>query len=229
MRCFAIAQAATEKSKKVAVVLQQEESGLAWPCPVLLSKTRALESAVAIVDGFENQGAWPAEEIWFIVDRTPTLPDHGHGYIWPHFGAQPIENRPTLVGPRWMPLRKVFRQIHQSKAKAETWGGYRVPQERREGIVAFPEGTDPWPWLETTTGLVCPPSTIAYEAMSQGRPVLIHDGHSYPEIARAMFAAGVAASLDIAPLPASHRDILAESGRRAVDGMGAQRIVEALL
>ena len=208
MRCMALAEWAVELKAKVAVALQHAPGNLAWPCPVIVgAEGYALEFKVAIGDG---RVVGPLEA-WQIIDGPPEGTDPATpGYIYPHFGATPVAGFPTFVGPQWMPLRKKFSRRREDRNGV--WACYRV---QAPGMVP---ADDLWP--QWAGGMLCPPSVIAYEAMALGLPVAIHDDHEYPRIAGAMWRTGVASWAD---------NWHQATPTNLIDGLGAKRLLEALL
>lgn len=226
MRCYALAEAAVEMGKRVVVVLEKWAPEIEWPCAVELRGARTAD--VVIVDGKPNMSAGPA---WFVIDEPPELVDprdrHVEGYIYPHFGAVPIDGLPTFVGPRWMPLRKAFSQA-APVAKRERALSYRLPDDVYvlnddvSGMTAAQVRDAMW----SASEIVCPPSTIAYEAMACGCSVILShadqlsDPHPAGEaIGEAMVAAGAATWWP------DHVVTVCDQ----VDGRGALRLLEALL
>lgn len=130
--------------------------------------------------------------------------------VCPHFGAATWDfgPGPVLAGPRYMPLRGVlYGYIREGKTydKQAMALGYKVPEELLEprGVL---RGIDPqhlesgggmrW-WQEKWSGAFVPPSTMAYECMALGLPVVLlpSEQEVHQRVADGMVAAGVAITL----------------------------------
>lgn len=188
-----------------------------------------------------------------VIDR-PTDWSTADVRVAPHFGADqwPFPGWGAVcAGPWWVPLAPQFRL----PADETRWGRarplltYRAPSlGRSEGIVPLPNrragvesgGETPLAWWEHSWGAaVVPASTIAYEAMALGIPVLFLEGAEVnPELAEAMIRAGVARRYeppDATPSAAAAANTtaqMAEAAQRAralVDGGGTERIVDLLM
>ena len=236
MRALALAEAVALAGKQALVFLDNEPPGwLRWPCPVIVGwiEPGRLDTELLIVDTDRADYMSAAKIVhhdvhlqrWRIVDS----PDEAFnadlaGYIYPHFGASPIAGRPTLFGEQFMPLRHEFGVAYELSV---THPDKRV----RLGTLSYrhadtsyhptPNGLLTADYLSRWEKLVCPPSTIAYEAMCVGTPVFLHDGlPQYAHIKDAMIDAGAAL------------DANAINFKRAttskVDGRGARRLVDIL-
>lgn len=221
MRCYALAEAAVEMGKRVLVSLK-EPTDFGWPCAVVLdSGEKAWAKSVhAIVDGVANR----KNEAWYIIDNAkdatewcdPVGPAPS-GYIYPHFGASPIPGYPTLYGEQWMPLRKQFREMKQAPMAQESPAGYKVSRTIEDGEAEIL----PISRMSRTNRVIVPASTVAYEALAASRHVQLHDNvDGLQDIRDAMIEAGVA---EMWPGEALGH------GATHIDGLGAKRILEALL
>jgi hypothetical protein len=225
MRCYALAEAAVEMGKRVIVFLD-EAHDLTWPCAVILDaeleKLQWPGFRVWVVDNPNCSIPWGADgsPVWRIIDHPDVDLASYHGVIYPHFGAEPIPGYPTFYGPQWMPLRKAFRQHFPWP---DMPAAHRAIATYRHKRTDFNElfGTEKR-WWNRLDGLICPPSTIAYEAMAARISVALHDDHDYPHIADAMIEAGVA-------VPAERMGWRQAEPTTAIDGRGAIRLLEALL
>lgn len=234
MRCMALAEAAVDLKARAVVVLGEVTAvAIEWPAPVLISNENAHPAAdLAILDGPRDPRPYPTpnSEVWRIVDERPAGVDDVTGFIYPHYGAAPVHEYPTFVGPEWMPLRREF--------VAMTAAMTAVAAQRSKHLCSYkcanpPQGTRKLEGLgarevagalRMCRGLMCPPGTIAYEGLACGAPVmLLHTDISACEaVGTAMVAAGVASWSDTLILPA-------RSAQSHIDGRGAIRLLEALL
>ena len=223
MRCLALAQWAVELKAKVAVALpiSPGAESLAWPCPVSIGNAK-IRGHVSIVDGYPVP---PAEDLWAIVDAMPTNPTAA-GFIYPHFGAVPIPGFPTFVGPQWMPLRRAFGYGHPFMG-CERKGrvSYRAPKDLRDYEPLMGSAQDVCRALSAAEAAWVPASTVAYEALAVGCPVVLNDAGSIPAIGDAMVEAGVATRWDGGEKP----PVLKGFDFPVIDGLGAKRLLEALL
>ena len=225
MRCMALAEWAVELKAK-AIVALGGPSSLAWPCAVALPVV-SIDARVHIQDGGTNR--FGGRAVWRVVDAVPTdLTDpmlcDSAGIVYPHFGAVPVGGFPTFVGPQWMPLRPGLAnglppKVRQATAIGSGWCRYRCEKPRGYvDLAAVPDDE----WFLHYEGVVCPPSTIAYEAMTAGMKVAIHEEHEHKDIMLAMFKAGAAVSAEDESRHRAHTTDL-------IDGLGARRLLEALL
>lgn len=229
MRCLALAQWAVELNARVIVCLPilPEMPRMPWPCPVLVGRY-CNEARVTINDG--SVGPLqddPHVPVWYMIDGKDSWVHSGNvvGAIYPHFGARPVPGFPTFVGPSWMPLRLPFQYEPVNEPRTFAPASYRAG-ERKGHVKLEGSAQDVRRTLSLATHAVVPASTVAYEALASGCPVrLLRDiTPDCDRIGAAMVAAGVATwddSSDALALPAKHR--------YGVDGLGAKRLLEALL
>ena len=230
MRCMALAEWAVELKARVIVCFAVADyPPLAWPCPVLYGRQE--EAHVIIVDGsgprVTHGDAVPGR--WYVVDGPPVSEAYqtdALGYIYPHFGAVPVHGFPTFVGPQWMPLRLPFQYEPLNEPRSSfAPASYRAPGSRGVKLEGM-DAQDVRRTLSLASHAVVPASTVAYEALASGCPVrLLRDiTPECDQVGAAMVAAGVATwddSADALAMPARHR--------YGVDGLGAKRLLEALL
>jgi len=219
MRCLALAQWAVELKAKVLVALR-EPTAIAWPCAVLCDYEVEPEASVSVIDGTGT--AEPAVNVWAIVDELPGAHNAITGFIYPHFGAEPVPGYPTFVGPSWMPLRREFSSGPWTVPGGRSdWAcSYRA---QREGYRDIAGHSACWELLGQANHALVPASTIAYEALALGCPIRLLRGITpdCDRIGTAMVAEGVAVWDDeaVATLPPM----------QIGDGLGAKRLLEALL
>lgn len=224
MRCYALAEWAVVLEAKPIVVLGLDAPSIAWPCPVLRGTPRVVARAkLSIIDVpadaealYENTAS-----AWWITD-VPEPPERPEalGFIYPHFGAEPVLGYPTFVGPTWMPLRRRFCHPRTSVRRTAEWARYRTDEPRGYwDLTAEPLDN----WYKRFEGVVCPPSVMAYEAMAAGVKVRLHYDHAFPHLTAAMWEArvvGLEADVTTHRFADVHNEI---------DGLGAKRLLEALL
>lgn len=169
--------------------------------------------------------------------------------VAPHFGAEAwtfLGMGAVATGPQWMPLRRSCFLERPSGGGYESHGnlllyrapvglnhleGVRLPTHRPPEGGAHPVA---W-WRERWRAAVVPASTIAYECMSAGVPVLLREGYNQ-QIAEAMVAANVAmwctdhlASRQGGSVARRALKSKAERAKEAVDGKGVERVVDLLV
>lgn len=220
MRCMALAEWAVELKAKVIAITQ--ESSLVWPCSLLTSG--GISARIAIADGLSAQPGGGAQH-WRIIDGLNDGSGPAYGYIYPHFGAVPVPGFPTFVGPQWMPLRRGFEMWGPGGKRAAAAVTYRAPtdawglplraQTGQQAAECFREAEAAW----------VPPSTVAYEALASGCALVLHRQSGSLEIGQAMHDAAVATWWDGTGGP----PVLIKRKERPIDGLGAKRLLEALL
>ena len=215
---------------------------LSWPCPVLLSvgapERFSSDVGLTILDASpESRGSvWMPGHApcWAFTDSADGHWEEASGIIYPHFGAQPIPGFPTLAGEQWMPIRKMWRLMGRPTMEPANRCAlsYRVPDEVVDsertagGGVTRLGPNNSWDdvrgLMTAAARVICPPSTLAYEAAAAGRLVELHcekDHPSYP-IGEAMVKAGYASWWG------GH---VSQKHRLRLRADGARRILEALL
>jgi len=245
MRGLAIVEAAMRTKAKVAVILVGHDGpphpdlfDLPWPCAVLVpgrGETPLRSDIGCVVSDCpgDRRTVTPMDEsstnFWQILDGEPDdAPAWLTGWIWPHFGAHPL-GKPTLYGPTWMPLRGTSPR--RTSPGLRKWASYRADTANVGRILLedLAHGAVLRIFRERVDFAVLPPSTIAYEAMASGCPVYLHKNVEGLEmIGVAMVAAGAAewhteaghASALNGQFPNSHK---------MIDGLGADRLVAAIL
>lgn len=255
MRTLAVAEA-LEGRASVRWLTSTPEAirGLDPPCPVGTKSEGVGQLAWTEPSAWVLTDGKPTEELaeeracaWEVVDFGT-----GEGRlsrICPHFGAESRDWGSGMVatGPRWMPLRRDFvrdAQIdcdwldlnYEPYAKDGKLLTYRadavnalagMPDKDVVSLFDVNAKDRKW-WTEGPYRYaIVPPSTIAYECMALGIPVLLVpvEGQSR-EIGDAMVAAGVAywysdGGGDLEPI--------AKRARKHVDGWGAERVANLLL
>lgn len=227
MRCIALAEWAVALKAKVIVSVLVDAPDLSWPCPMAVGRSD-LKAKVAIQDGGGGM-TFAGPSIWRIIDAPPPdLSDpilcDGAGLIYPHFGAFPINGFPTFAGPQWMPLRRPFSggSLRGAPERTNSAVGYRSEGRNVRELRGLPahEVAAELRWAEYA---VVPPSTIAYEALACATPLrLLRVDYPCADIGAAMVDARVAIWDD-------EQTQGAFSCPDVIDGLGAKRILEALL
>lgn len=224
MRCYALAETAVEMKAKVIVAVAKP-GNIKWPCTVItgIMKPTMERPGLFIVDASDAENDFEIahrKNIWRIIDSPDAEMKGYSGAIYPHFGATPIPGYPTLYGEQWMPLRRHFRHMDDPPGR-ERVAGYKISAHIAEHDRSG-QGTIPSIELMSQADrVIVPASTVAYEALAAGRHVQLHDNVDGLEHVRdAMLEAGVAEmwpNEKLAP------------GVKHLDGLGARRILEALL
>lgn len=220
MRCMALAEWAVELKAKVVVCISLDPYvALSWPCPV--SVGQPADATVSIGDGSVH----PAAK-WHVIDAALKAPHYeADGYIYPHFGAVPQLGSPTFVGPQWMPLRKRFSQGDLHSERSGDCVSYRASRAGYRELRGMSEAATFYA-LSIAPHALLPASVIAYEALTLGCPVRLLDGitPACDEIGVAMAQAGVAVWDTLAG-----EKTLPPGPPEGLDGLGAKRLLEALL
>ena len=243
MRTLAVAHAIKDRANvalRWATSTPSAIRGLDPPCPVLAYKHTGLnlDGLVEDVDAALIDLRFPLRDYglgaWYMVDHGTGL--DGTNRICPHFGA---ENRDwgagsVCTGPRWMPLRREVvlgpEWSYNHKAPVLT---YKLPPgtvlpNNTAGIEEIEEHAR---WFERSWWFaIVPPSTIAYELMAVGVPVLLVDPpHDQPkDIGQAMVDAGVADWWHTEMWVCGAYDFQAQVDAVGIDGRGADRIADLL-
>lgn len=248
VRQLALAEALVAKGVPTLFVSRTREAlSLDWPCPVMVG---------AVPDG-ARATVWDLPAVKMppaLATSALVFDDHAEIvgptlYVDPHFGAvDRYESRPTigcrptgLLGPRWAPLRSEFEHYARNPRN-----------ENRSGVFVYGDAPDlvnlppirPTSFNAKHTAklmascavALVPPSMVALECLAVGTPVVLHvPGPKWKPIADAMVQAGVAHiwdgkdyTLGRVLADDGERRRMAEAGREAVDGLGAERLAEWL-
>ena len=232
-RMLAVAKAGVRAGIRVAVHASLDVlSGWDWPCAkIVLGSVDRIPSDVHVIDSYGPEEFLlrirRESLVWLVSDGESYESETKHsanvGYIYPHFGESPSFNAPVLMGPRYYPLRPEFRPQWTEKIRGRTGVGYRInPTFGLRDLSAEKLSVSEMRYfIGGAKYIVCPPSVVAYEAMSLGTPVLIHGDHGWPDLAQSLVDAGVASHYEGVPVRGGRTE-------RFVDGRGADRIILAI-
>ena len=242
VRQLALAEALVAKGVPTLFVSRTREAlSLDWPCPVQhdpepLFMEGEIDARV-VFDGVRPRSEWA-----LLFD------DYGDGplgdyLVDPHFGAVTRHHSlaRSFLGPRWAPLRSEFEHYARNPRN-----------ENRSGVFVYGDAPDlvnlppirPASFNAKHTAklmascavALVPPSMVALECLAVGTPVVLYvPGPKWQPIADAMVQAGVAHiwdgkdyTLGRVLADDGERKRMAEAGREAVDGLGAERLAEWL-
>jgi hypothetical protein len=143
-------------------------------------------------------------------------------FVYPHYGHHDALDQASLPagvfghwGPAYMPLRPDFADPPTVPGSPHVLN-YALMRDRGQELLTAEK-------LSGYAGVVSPPSTIAYEALAVGTRLWVSDElPEYAHIADAMIGAEVAEYADEYPRYAIEQ-------RRHIDGLGAKRLLEAVL
>lgn len=236
MRILALAQQAKEMGVK-ALICGRPDSGLNWPFPLC----RTASAPHNIVDGKMDLTETAAVAIsgytWFIMDRTAMVSeigyDEGVGVIIPHdFVFEELPACKALLGSSFYPLRAQFASGPCVGIRGRRPLGYRLPERYKgeyrdladENLVVG----DMIYFMGSAPKFICPPSVVAYECLALGTPIMLHDevDPEHAAITDALVAKGWATR--VIPKPGD-KTVVRMSGSKHIDGLGAARILEAIL
>lgn len=246
MRTLAIAQELEGlASVRWATNTPEAIRGLDPPCPVggfELPPEGTRLPQIILADGVARRVTEMGVGEWNVVDHGTPL--EGINRICPHFGAESRDWGAGMVatGPQWMPLRREVMDyshiIYNADGKILTYraGAENIVDWKEtadEDAVTLFDVSPQFKWWEhgPYRYAIVPPSTIAYECMALGIPVLLVplEGQS-TEIGDAMVKAGVAEWYSDAGLSLpGHLDPMAELAHKHVDGRGAERVANLLM
>ena len=244
MRTLAVAQALEDRGEPMVWVTNTLEAvrKLGPPCPVRSARGWNIKGGDTVLFdlpplpyGGKPRTAPEGTRILAMVDSPEEDWPLPHIKICPHFGAESWDFGQHLVctGPRWMPLRDLlpFSTRHHMYNQDGPVLAYRAPKDWTLGLCA--EGPEPhelaagsgerW-WEKEWSAAVVPASTIAYECMFLGIPVLLTGDMA--GVGQGMIDAG-AACFWAAPCQTSV--VRALRARHLVDGRGAGRVAALLM
>ena len=253
VRQLALAEALVGKGVSTLFVTRTEEAlGLDWPCPVWrVADVARCElpnpygtAVYDLPEPCENDGGHLEREVSF-RDHGPLPGDENETdyVVSPHFGAAWYDwTVPTLLGPRWAPIRRAFALYpirNENRSGIFVYGD--APEVPKGLLVKRPHTMNARATASQIAGCtiaLVPPSMIALECLAVGTPVVLYvPGPKWQPIADAMVEAGVAEIWSGAPedytlacvlADDGKRRRMAEAGREAVDGGGAGRLAEWL-
>lgn len=242
VRQLALAEALVGRKVRTLFVTQTREAlKLDWPCPVWwvedIEKCELTYGAHLVFD-FPDDVAEPEGAVY---RQRVVFEDYGESRLGAdllvgcHFGAPVREPAiPAFLGPRWAPLRRVFRWGEPGAPRWNAAGSHGPPITHEPGSTAFRQSAEKMAaLLSMAPYAIVPPSMIALECLAVGVPVVLHvPGPKWQPIADAMVAAGVAVTdspegIEAVLDPATAKR-MSEAGREAVDGRGAERLAEWL-
>lgn len=259
MRTLAVAQALNQYTGLVGTAGNYYGLSVVWatntpeairklgpPCPVSDVGARVPSAgATHLVDlpSVAYSGTANSPETFRVVAMVDA-PDQWLGAdirICPHFGSESWDwgLGAVCTGPQWMPLRDLITPhglaLYNPDAPVLA---YRPPKDWTLGLCA--EGAEPhqlavgggesW-WKKAWCSAVVPASTISYECMRSGIPVVLHkegQGEEHERIMKGMVEAGVASIWgdNVTTLTMEAR---AKKAHRLVDGQGAERVAGLLM
>lgn len=216
-----------------------------WPVPFHAGKPKG---AVHIMDGgfsvdYLSAMDHRSSSVYHVVDTPYARPPMGGsddvGVIVPHpFDHVELRyfNGPMLVGEQYYPIREEFT-LANPDLNVGIRGlrpiGYRLPERYRGEYRDLAEENLPLGdtiyFMGSAPKFICPPSVVAYECFTLGTRVMLHDEvdpEVHSRITDALVAKGFAERMD--PKPG---DPVFVSNRKSpkIDGLGAQRILRAIL
>jgi hypothetical protein len=241
MRTLAVAQVLEDRGVPMVWITNTQKEILLMkvPCPVGTEQVaKAIEGQAVLID-------FPVEPAMTVALEEESCtrvlmvdePRSGIGpraiTVAPHFGAEDWDfgTGAVCTGPRWMPLRKEVESEGSGFLATARTLAYRLPEgfswKWDNPEVLNPGGSAGW-WTKGWSLAVVPASTVAYECMALGIPVLLTGDIS--GIGQAMIDAGVASywarGVDMTP---EDLRVKARIGKQAVDGGGAERVANLLL
>lgn len=223
-RAHALASWAVRLGYSVSAVVSSPTPGwLIWPCPVWDEESydgEPILGRVLIADHYMPERT--AGRTIAIVDTVDAIVNLSRAseasleFVYPHFGAKPVGGAPGWYGPAYMPLRPDFAKPPEPDPSTPFVLGYSWHRKHARRLLTAEK-------LARYKGVIAPPSTIAYEALAVGIKLWLSDElPEYAHIARAMIESGVAVDAKEYPEYGLER-------RRHIDGLGAERLLEAVL